>query len=239
MVSGRGDGTSIITAQRNDSGAPINRYDVAQRAINRSGGDGWYNYECAASRNASLFAVPTYGSTFIYDGNFTRVTNIGVYAGAQPIGAAFHPSADAVFFPFAGTTYVKAYSTTNWAMLAQYDFQNTFSTPGSHAFGNGRIRISPDGQVIFVTVSGGVRYLRHGLILPQTHRLLVAGRPGQYGSSAPIPYGASWLPHGTNLTISVPAYVVTNGTAMIATGWTCTGSATGSDTNTQSSFTPT
>ena len=33
-----------------------------------------------------MFAIPTYGSTFIYNTNFTQITNIGVYAGAQPIG---------------------------------------------------------------------------------------------------------------------------------------------------------
>src|SRR6266481_4305936 len=116
MVSSSGDGTTIIIAESDISNGPFSRYDVAQRAITRSGGDGWFNYECAASRDASLFAVPTYGSTFIYDGNFNRVTNIGVYAGQQPTAAAFHPAADAVFFPFAGTTFVRAYNTTTWGM---------------------------------------------------------------------------------------------------------------------------
>jgi len=233
MVSSSGDGTTIILAESDSSNGPFSRYDVAQRAFTRSGGDGWFNYECAASRDASLFAIPTYGGTFIYNGTFNLVTNIG----QQPIGAAFHPAADAVFFPFAGTTFVRAYNTTTWEMLAQYDFQYTFSSPGNHAFGNGRIRISPDGQIIFVTVSGGVRYLRHNLNLPQTHRLLVAGSPGQYGDPAPLSYGTYWLPHGTNLTISVPALVETNGSAVIYTGWTGTGSAAGSGTDTSASFT--
>jgi plastocyanin len=237
MVSSSGDGSTIVIAESNNSGGPFSRYDVASRTITKSGGTGWFNYECAASRDASLFALPTYGSTFIYDGNFNRVTNIGVYAGAQPIGAVFHPSADAVFFPFAGTTYVKAYSTTTWQMLAQFDFQGTFSTTGNHAFNNGRIRISPDGQIIFVTVSGGVRYLRPNLNLPQTHRLVVAGSPGPYAAPTPISYGTYWLPEGTNLTISVPAFVASNGTEVVSTGWTGTGSAAGSGTNTTATFT--
>jgi plastocyanin len=236
MVSASGDGTTIFIAESDISNGPFSRYDVASRAITRSGGDGWFNYECAVSRDAALYAVPTYGSTFIYNGNFNLVTNIGVYAGAQPIGAAFHPSADAVFFPFAGTTYVRAYSTIDWSMLAQYDFQNSFSTPGNHAFTNGRIRISPDGQIIFVTVSGGVRYLRHGLNLPQTHRLLVAGSPTAFGAPSPIPYGSYWLPHGTNISISVPSFVVTNGGAVLCTGWVGTGSANGSGTGTSANF---
>jgi hypothetical protein len=237
MVSASGDGTTIIIAQSNDSGGPMNLYDVATRAIIRAAGDGRYNYESAASRDGSLFAIPTYFGTYIYNRTFTQITNIGVYAGAQPIGAAFHPSADAVFFPFAGTTYVRAYSTIDWSMLAQFDFQNSFSTPGNHAFNNGRTRISPDGQIIFVTVSGGVRYLRHGLNLPLTHRLLITGSPKAYGTPSPIPYGSSWLSHGTNITISVPSFAATNGAAYLCTGWSGTGSAVGSGTDTSVNFT--
>jgi len=237
MVSASGDGTTIFLAESDISSGPFSRYDVASRAFTKSGGDGWFNYECAVSRDAALYAVPTYGSTFIYNGNFNQVTNIGVYAGAQPIGAAFHPAADAVFFPFAGTTYVRAYSTIDWSMLAQFDFQYSFSSPGNHAFNNGRIRISPDGQIIFVTVSGGVRYLRHGLNLPLTHRLLVAGSPKAYGAPSPIPYGSYWLSHGTNITISVPSFAATNGAAFLCTGWSGTGSAAGSGTGTSANFT--
>ena len=96
-------------------------YDVASRTITRTGGTGHFNYECGASRDGSLFALPTYYGTFVYDRTFNQVTNIGVYAGQQPIGTAFHPAADAVFFPFADTSYVRAYSTTTWEMLAEYD----------------------------------------------------------------------------------------------------------------------
>jgi hypothetical protein len=122
-------------------------------------------------------------------------------------------------------------------MLGQFNFQNTFTSPGYVAFSNGRTRISPDGQIIFVTVSGGVRYLRHGLNLPQTHRLLVTGSPKAYGTPSPIPYGSYWLPHGTNITISVPTFAATNGTAFLCAGWTGTGSATGSGTGTSANFT--
>jgi plastocyanin len=236
MVSSSGDGTTIFLAESDISSGPFSRYDVASRAFTRSGGDGWFNYECAVSRDASLFAVPTYGGTYIYNGTFNQVTNIGVYAGQQPIGAAFHPAADVVFFPFAGTTFVNAYSTTNWQLLAQYDFQYTFSTPGNHAFDNGRIRISPDGQIIFVTVSGGVRYLRHGLAVPLTHRLLITGSPAAYGAPTPVSYGNYWLPHGTNLTVTVPEFGEGNGSGAVCRGWIGTGSAAGSGTGTTASF---
>jgi plastocyanin len=236
MISSSGDGTTIFLAESDSSNGPFSRYDVASRAFARNGGDGWFNYECAVNRDASIFAVPTYGGTFIYNGNFTLITNIGAYAGQQPVGAAFHPAADVVFFPFAGTTFVKAYSTTNWQMLDQYDFQYTFSSPGNHAFDNGRIKTSPDGQIIFVTVSGGVRYLRHGLTVPLTHRLLVSGNPSGYGPVDPVTYGSYWLPHGTNLTISVPEFGQGNGSGAVCRGWVGTGSATGSGAGNSTSF---
>jgi hypothetical protein len=210
---------------------------VGSRTITKTGGTAQFNYECAASRDASLIALPTSAGTYIYDGNFVRLTNISVSAGTQPLGAAFHPSAEALFVPYAGTTMVRAYSTTNWGMLAEFDFQNYFTSPGNEAFGNGRIRISPDGEIIFVTVSGGVQYLRHKLNLPQRHRLLIQGSPGAYGTPTPFAYGTHWLPRETYVTITVPTVVETNGTKMICTGWTGTGSALGGTTDTSATFT--
>jgi len=234
MISPSGDGTTVFLAENDISSGPFSRYDVASRAFTRSGGDGTFNYECAVSRDASLYVVMATGGTFIYDSNFTRLTTTGI-SGA--IGAAFHPSADAVFLPIAGTTYVRAYSTIDWSLLGQFNFQYTFSAPGIQAFNNGRTRISPDGQILFVTVSGGVRYLRHGLNLPLTHRLLIAGSPKAYGTPSPIPYGSYWLSHGTNISISVPSFAATNGAAFLCTGWSGTGSAAGSGTGTSANVT--
>ena len=166
MVSTSGEGSTIIIAESNTSGGDMDLYDVPTRAVIRHGGTGHFNYECAASRDGALLGLPTYFGTLIYDRAFNQITNIGVYAGEQPIGAAFHPSADVVFFPFAGTTYVRAYDTTTWQSLGQFDCQYAFSSPGNHAFDNGRIRLSRDGEIVFVTVGGGVRYFRHNLTLP-------------------------------------------------------------------------
>src|SRR5437867_8443664 len=93
MVSASGDGTTLIIAESDISSGPFERYDVASRAIIRTGGNNRFNFECAASRDAALYAIVTKTGTLIYDGNFGLVTNLGV----QPIGAAFHPAADAVF----------------------------------------------------------------------------------------------------------------------------------------------
>ncbi len=239
MVSSSSDGSTIVIAESNISSGPVDRYDVALRVITRGTSDNKFNFEGAASRDGALFAIPTYGSTFIYNGTLNLVTNIGVSGGAQPVGAAFHPFADAVFFPFATTPYVRVYSTTNWQMLAQFDFQNTFPalSTAPQAFVQGRTRLSADGSIVFVTVSGGVRYFRHGLSLPLMHRLVIAGNPAPLGTPTPISYGTSWLAEGTNLTIQVPALVETNGTRFLCSGWSGLGSVPASGATTSATFT--
>ncbi len=236
MVSSSGDGSTLIIAESGTSNGPMDIYDVATRTILRTGSTGHFNYEAAASRDGALMALPTYFGTLIYDRSFNLVTTIGTYAGAQPSGAAFHPAADAVFFPFVTTTYVRAYSTTTWQLLGQFDFKQTFTTPGNHAFGNGRIRISPDGQVIFATVPGGVSYVRHGLSLPLTHRLFITGSPLPVGAPTPFSYGSYWLDDGTWVTVDVPSVAITNGVAYFSAGWTGTGSAAGNSTGTEAGF---
>jgi plastocyanin len=232
MVSASADGSAIVFEESNISNGPFHKYDVASRTITRNATTGRFDFECAASRDASLFSVSTgSGGTLIYNSSFTQVTNF-----STGVAAAFHPAADAVFLTIAGTTYVRAYDTTTWQMLGQFDFQNIFSNPSYYGFTN-RIRLSPDGQIVFVTVSGGVRYLRHNLNLPLSHRLVVSGSPAPYGVPSPISYGTYWLADGTNLTISVPDFVATNGTEVICTGWTGTGSAAGTDTTTSATFT--
>ena len=239
MVSSSGNGSTIVVAEGNISSGPVDQYDVGLQAFLRGTGDNQFNFECAVSRDGALVAVPTYGSMFVYNGTLTLVTNIGVTGGAEPVAAAFHPFADAVFCPIATTPYVNVYNTTNWQLMAQFDFQNTFAALPTvpHAFVAGRTRLSPDGSILFVTVSGGIRYYRHGLSLPRMHQLVVAGNPGAFGASTPVGYGTSWLAEGTNLTIQIPALVETNGTRYVCSGWTGSGSVPASGASTSTTFT--
>jgi len=239
MVSSSGDGSTVVIAEGNISSGPVDQYDVTLHAFLHGTGHNQFNFECSVSRDGALVAVPTYGSTYIYNGTLNLVTNIGVGAGAQPVGAAFHPFADAIFCPMATTPYVNVYNTTNWQLIAQFDFQNTFTALPTvpHAFVQGRTRLSPDGSILFVTVSGGIRYYRHGLSLPLMHRLVVAGNPGAIGTPTPVGYGTSWLAEGTNLTIQVPVLVETNGIRYLCPGWTGTGSVPASGATTSATFT--
>ncbi len=178
MLSASADGSVIAFEESNISDGRWGIYRVADGSVvKRAWGDGtgWFNFEIGVNRNATQYAIPTYNGTYIYDSAFARQTIVGTYAAAQPIGQAYHPFEDKVYFPWAGGTWVREHSTTNFAILRSFDFQNQFDHTGNGAFGEGRLRIASDGSYLFGTVQGGVRYVQVGTAQPvarhQTVRL--------------------------------------------------------------------
>lgn len=156
---------SVIGFEESDtSDGPFGRYRVSDgNLLRKSGyanGTSWFNYEIGANRNGTQYALPTYGGCFICDVNMVKYDNVGTYAGAQPIGVVYHPLQDIVYFAWATTTKVRAYDTGLMTLITEYDFQNTFDHPGNSAFVEGRLKISRDGNLLFATVAGGVRYIR-------------------------------------------------------------------------------
>ena len=163
MLRSSADGSIIGFAESNISDGAWGRYRVSDGNIvfrkGYSNGTSWFNYEIAVSRDGTQYAIPTYGGTFIYDGNYAKIATIGAYASGQPMGVVYDPTRDIVYFPWATTTKIRAYSTTTFAQIAEYDFENTFNHPGNHAFTEGRLKMSSDGDKLFATVQGGVRYI--------------------------------------------------------------------------------
>ncbi len=115
-----------------------------------------------ANRNGTQYAVPTYGGTFIFDANLTKIATIGEYAGPQPIGVVYHPTADIVYFAWSGSSEVRAYDSRTLTQVAAYDFEYSFVHTNNVAFTQGRLKMSRDGSLLFATVEGGVRYVRVG-----------------------------------------------------------------------------
>src|SRR5581483_7085642 len=183
MVSASGDGSIIAVAEANISSGPLDRYNVGTRTVTGSVGDGWFNYECAVNRNGSQFAVPTYGGTFIYDTNLSQVALLGTYASEGPIGLAYHPQADLVYFAWWPTTFVRAYETHTMAEVARYDSGYSFGWTGNGAFGQGRVRTSRNGNNIFVTVSGGVRWIPRPVDLPADLSLTMTAPSASAGNN--------------------------------------------------------
>src|SRR5262249_900606 len=161
-----------------------------------------------ASRDATQFAVPTYGGTFIYNGSLDYLTTVGVYAAAQPIGVAYHPFDDLVYFARAdwnnpASRYVQAHPTSDFAGVAQYDLQNGCDGPGNNAFVEGRLRIARDGSYLFGTVDNGVRFVTVG-----APRLVANAQTVRTLEDLPVSFALSGLGSGGNLTyelVSPPA----------------------------------
>ncbi|MDF3032035.1 MAG: hypothetical protein K0R03_2593 [Moraxellaceae bacterium] len=165
MLRASADGSVVGFAESNISDGRFGRYRVSDGHLlfrqGYSDGTGWFNYEIAASRNGSQYALPTYGGTFITDAGLVKQpAPIGQYAGPQPVGVAYHPTRDLVYFPWAGTNTVQVYDSTTLTRVTEYDFENAFTSNGNRAFVNGRLRLSRNGSLLFASVDGGVCFLR-------------------------------------------------------------------------------
>lgn len=170
MLCASANDSVIGFEESNSSDGPFGRYRVSDGNLLRKSGyaDGtsWFNYEIGANRNGTQYALPTYGGCFICDVNLVKYNTVGTYAGGQPIGVVYHPLQDLVYFAWATTTKVRAYETGLMTQITEYDFENTFDHPGNYAFVEGRLKISRDGNLLFATVAGGVRYIRLNNTVP-------------------------------------------------------------------------
>ena len=188
MVSSSGDRRIVGIAEANISSGPLDRYDVASQTITGSVGDGWFNFECAVNRDGSQFAVPTYDGTFIYDTNLNQIGLLGTYASEGPIGGAYDPQADLAFFAWWPTSFLRAYETHTMAPVASYDCGYNFGWTGNGAFGQGRVRISPDGNNLFVTVGNGVQWISRPVFPPADLALSLSGSPSTGNAGSNLTY---------------------------------------------------
>jgi hypothetical protein len=164
MLSPSGDGGTVAFAESNISDGRWGLIDTPSGGIvYRQGytdGTSWFNYEIGSDRLGSQFAIPTYGGTFVYDDAYRKVATLGQYAGPQPIGVAYHPVERIAYFPWSGSGTVRVYDMNSFSQIASHDFQDSFSSTGNRAFVQGRTRLSRDGSLLMVSVTGGVRFLQ-------------------------------------------------------------------------------
>jgi hypothetical protein len=198
MVSSSGDGHIIGVAEANSSGGPVDRYDVTGQAITGTSGTGWFNYEIGVNRDGTQFAVPTYGGTYIYDGNLQFLTKLGTYASEGPVGVSYYPQGDIVFFAWWPTSYVRAYETHTMAEVARYDTGHSFGNNGNWAFVDGRVRSSRDGGSVFVTVGNGVSWIFRGLGAAADLALNMADSPDPVGAGSNLTYSITASNIGPN-----------------------------------------
>ncbi len=198
MVSASGDGRTMGVAEADISNGPLDRYDVASQTITGGTGDGWFNFEVGVNRNGSQFAVPTYGGTYIYDTNLNQTALVGTYASEGPIGLAYAPQADLVFFAWWPTSFIRAYETHTMTEVARYDCGYSFGWVGNSAFQQGRLRVSRDGINLFVTVSGGVRWISRPVGAPADLALTQTNSPNPVDAGNNLTYTITVTNKGPN-----------------------------------------
>ena len=159
MLSASADHSVVAYEESNISSGEFGRYRVSDRTFIESG-TGWFGFEIAASRNGMQYAVPTYNGTYIYNQDLQQIGRIGTYANEMPIGVAYSPTFDRVYFAWAdfdhGHACIDAYDTNTLSQAATIDSGASFSWGGNAAFQQGRLRIAANGALLSSTVSGGV-----------------------------------------------------------------------------------
>jgi uncharacterized repeat protein (TIGR01451 family) len=194
MVSSSGDG-SIMGITEN---GPIDRYDVSRQIITRTlMGDGLPNLEVAVNRNASQFAVARFYGTFIYDTNLNQIGLVGASEREGPVGLAYNPQADLVFFAWWPTSFLRVYETHTLAEVARYDCGYNFGFTGA-AFQQGRVRSSRDGNNVFVIVGGGVYLISRPVLPPADLALKLSGSSGSVNAGSNLTYTITITNNGPN-----------------------------------------
>ncbi len=165
MLALSADGSTVAYAESNISSGEWGRYTTGAQTFAESRTN-WFVYEIAVSRQATQYAIPTYGGLFIFNDALSRQATLGTYASQLPIGAVYSPVADELYLAWYGAnTSIDVYSATTLQKLRDIaPTPGLFSWTGNHAFDNGRMRISRDGSLLFATTSNS------GLVIHLTGR---------------------------------------------------------------------
>lgn len=164
MLAASGDAKVIGFAESNissgDWGAYYTQTNQLVRRESYSQGTSAFNWEISLDADGTQFVIPTYFGAYFYDASYARVATVGTYGGQLPIGTASHPVEPLAYFPFAQTREVRVYDTRTFSVVNIHDFEDTFDWVGNWAFVEGRTRLSRDGSLLMVSVTGGVRIYR-------------------------------------------------------------------------------
>lgn len=214
MLSASGDGDTVAFAESNSSAGPWGLIDIPTGAVVRrdgyTNGTSRFNFEIATDRLGSQFAIPTYGGTFVYDDAYTRVATIGQSGGTLPIGVAYHPVERRAYFPWTGSRQVRVYDMNTFTQVGAHDLEDNFGWNGNGAFMQGRTKLSKDGSLLMVSVTGGVRIVQTyaPLAAEAVSASALAGTPvsiplpGSIGNGGALSYSIATAPNEGTVTVS-------------------------------------
>ncbi len=180
MLTPSADRNTIGIAEANSSAGPITDFDVPTQTKQGTVNTGWFTFEVAVDRDGDKFLVPTYGGAYVYNkvgSSFVQQGLIGQYANHGPIAAVFSPTKDVFFtaeWGFSGAPLgVRAYDANTLGLITTIDPYD-FDWNGNSAMGSGRMEISPDGNLLAVSINGGLRlYSVSAVPEPSTIALMV------------------------------------------------------------------
>lgn len=158
MLCASGDRSVIAFAESNSSGGPLGTYRVSDGVVTRKSTSGFL-YEIGVNGSGTQFAVPTTGGTVMYNSSFLPQVTIGNYDNGLPLAAAYHPTQPKIYFPWSRTGEVRVFDAGTLQPTGSYNFETSFDMPNPRAFITGRTKISRDGSLLAVSVSGGVRFV--------------------------------------------------------------------------------
>ncbi len=169
VISISADRTTVGYVGTGNSGGETGRYSFTD-ADSATSGTGWFNWDISVSRNGQQFAVPTYNGTFIYNADMQQIGKIGTYADEGPIGVAYSPNSDIVYFAWADWDHqhaaIDAWDTKTLTRVSVIDATWRYGWTGNGFLVDGRLKISRDGQILFATAPGGVRVYGTDDLLP-------------------------------------------------------------------------
>jgi hypothetical protein len=158
MVSASGNGQIIAFTETNANDGKWGHIDDASGTLKYGYGPGCVNYDIAANNDGSQFLIPTAVCGGLVFENDKRVKVLGgTYAKPQPLGVAYGPVRHIAYMPWKGTSNVLVYDMDAIQQTGSLDFGTSFVQNGNSWLDNGRTRISRDGSLLMVQLTGGVQ----------------------------------------------------------------------------------
>lgn len=151
----------IGIVEGNSSNGPYGRYVTGDASYKSTSHLDYWLFEIGMAPDGAQTAVPTYAGTFIIDivaDSRTAPRVVGQYPGQTPVGVAYAPSGDVVYFPFAKSNFVAEYDRRTMTELRRFTVPGTFDWGGNLGFQEGRVKVSSNGRFLFVTLDSGVFY---------------------------------------------------------------------------------
>jgi len=134
--------------------------NAAAGLVNSGGASSVPTFEIGANPDGTQFALPTGAAVRVYDGKFNLVKTIDDWSANQsPMASAYHPVEPRMYVPVGGTSDVRVYDTNTFQPVGSYVFPTTFGI-FDEGFKDGRVRLSGDGSLLMVSVTGGVQYVQ-------------------------------------------------------------------------------